>query len=302
MQRNLFDELKYRFNYGGMTMRLLFINIGVFLLIRILDVFGQLSQSNFFSQLTDWIFVLPASFSDVLMRPWTLFTYMFSHYGVMHILGNMLFLYFGGKLFEQLLGERKLLYTYLVGGIVGAFIQLFANAFIPYFQAHQAGLIGASASVMAVIVAIGAYRPNYEVRLFGILPLKLMYIVLFFVISDLLSLASLDSVGHLAHLGGALIGFLSIRNIHSPQNFMNKIEIWGDRLLVKTKQVFQKKPKFKVYKNHKTQNTRSQSDEDFLAEKKRNQEKTDAILDKISKHGYDALTKAEKEFLFQQNK
>lgn len=306
MQRNLFDELKYRFNHGGMTIRLLFINIGAFLLIRILDVFGQLSQTHFFTVLTDWVFVLPSSFSDVLWRPWTIFTYMFAHYGFMHILGNMIFLYFGGKLFQQLLGERKLLYTYLVGGVVGALFQLLANQFIPYFEAQQAGLIGASASVMAIVVAVGAYRPNLEVRLFGIVPIKLMYIVLFFVISDFLSLASLDNVGHMAHLGGALIGFLSIRNINSPQNFMNKIEIWGDQFFVKISGLFQPKPKFKTYKNNNnfsnSHNTRAKSDEDFLAEKKRNQEKIDTILDKISKHGYDALTKEEKQFLFQQNK
>lgn len=303
MQRNLGDEIKYQFKHGGAYIRLLFVNIGVFLIIHLFDILGQLTKAPIFAVLNEQLFVLPGTFSGVLMRPWTLFTYMFAHFGFMHILGNMLFLYFGGKLFQQLLGERKLFYTYIIGGLTGALFQLLANQFIPYFKVDQSALVGASASVMAVIVAVGSYRPNLEVRLFGILPVKLMYIVLFFVISDFLNLTSNDQVGHMAHLGGALIGFLSIRNITSPSNFMNKIEIWGNELLLKISKLFQPKPKFKVHKNTNYQSqSRPKSDEEFLADKKMEQEKIDTILDKISKRGYDALTKEEKQFLFQQKK
>jgi membrane associated rhomboid family serine protease len=304
MQRSLTEELKYQFRYGGTTIRLLFVNIAVFLAIRLLDVLGQLSQNTIFHSIGENLFVLPGNFSQFLWQPWTLFTYMFAHQGFMHLLGNMLFLYFGGVLFQQLLGERKLFYTYLMGGIFGAVFQLLGNAFVPFFQFQQSDIIGASASVMAIIVALGVYRPNYVVQLFGIFPIKLMYIVLFFVVSDFLSLASLDNVGHLAHIGGALLGFLSVQKIHSHHNFMNVIEDRTNRFRVWLRKQFQPKPTFKMYRNTqgRQSNFRPSSDEEFLAEKKQKQEKVDAILDKISKNGYEALSKEEKQFLFQQNK
>lgn len=301
MQHTILDELKQRFSYGGIYIQLIYLNVGVFLLIHLLGLLSTLFQTPVFAELNQIVFVLPGSFLAVAMQPWTLITYMFAHVGFMHLLSNMLFLFFGGQLFQHLLGERKLLYTYVVGGLAGAIFQLFANTFVPFFQAQQSALVGASASIMAVLVAVGSYRPNYVVNLFGLLPVKLMYIVLFFVLSDFLNITSGDNVGHLAHLGGALFGFLSVRNVTSSSNWMNKIELWGDRVWTWVKQLFQPKKKFKVYKNTQYHSqARAKSDEDFLAEKKAKQERTDAILDKISKRGYDALTKEEKAFLFSQ--
>lgn len=304
MRRTFLEDIKYQFTYGGVHIQLLFINIGLFLLINMFFMFDTLLMTNgIFARVVDWIFVLPPDFKSLIFRPWTLITYMFAHIGLFHILGNMIFLYFGGQFFRNLLGERRLLYTYLVGGLVGGIVQITANEFIPFFMLRSsAGMIGASAAVMAVFIAVAFYRPNAQVYLFGLFPVRLIVLALIFMAMDFLSLTKDDNVGHLAHLGGALLGYLSIQNVHSPTNFLSKIEMWGDRQWMKIQAVFKRKPKMRAYKTHtKTPDYgRAKSDEDFLAEKKAKQERIDTILDKISKKGYDSLSKEEKQFLFNQ--
>lgn len=309
MTGNFLDDLKYQFRYGGIHLQLLFINVGLFLLINLLFLLDTLFMtSGIFGRIVDLLFVLPPDFASLLYKPWTLFTYMFAHIGLLHILGNMIFLYFGGQLFRSLLGERRLLYTYLVGGIVGAIIQIAANEFIPFFMLRSStGMIGASAAVMAVFIAVAFYRPNAKVLFFGIFPISLIVLAIIFMTLDFINLAKDDNVGHLAHLGGALLGYLSVQNVHSSSNFLSKIEIWGDRKWMQIRNLFKRKPRMKVYKNtsrsnHESKNTRVKTDEEFLAEKKANQARIDAILDKISKKGYESLTKEEKQFLFKQSK
>jgi membrane associated rhomboid family serine protease len=304
MRRTFTEEIKHQFNYGGIHIQLLMINLFFFLVINLCLLIDKLFLTGgVFQHFIELVIVLPPTFEGLLFRPWSLFTYMFSHMDFFHILGNMLFLYFGGELFRNLLGERRLLYTYLVGGIVGGLIQIGANELIPFFMLRSTGgMIGASASVMAVFIAVSFYRPNAQVLLFGMFPVRLIVLALIFIAMDFLNLTSGDNVGHLAHLGGALVGYLSVKNVHSASNFMFKIEVWGDRKWMQISKLFKRQPKMRAYKTHKkaTNYGRPKTDEQFLSEKKERQEKIDAILDKISKKGYDSLSKDEKQFLFSQ--
>lgn len=301
MSRTVVQEIRFQYMHGGMHLRLLMINLGIYLLINLLFMLDTLFMTNgVFAEIVNSLFVLPHSIIDFLFRPWTLLTYMFAHYDLIHILGNMIFLYMGGNLFRHFLGEKRLLYTYLAGGIAGAVIQLVANETIPFFmERSSAGMIGASASVMAVFMAVSFYRPQTEVHLFGVFAVRLIVLALVFLGLDFINLTAHDNVGHLAHLGGALIGYLSIQKVHSPSNFMNRFEKFGERLYVVISGKLRREPKMKVYRNPKS-SSRTKSDADFLAEKKANQERIDAILDKISKKGYDSLSKEEKQFLFNQ--
>jgi membrane associated rhomboid family serine protease len=301
MNRSVIEEIRYQYKHGGMHLKLLMVNAGFYLFINLLLMLDTLFMTNgIFAEIVNVTFVLPHGATDFLLKPWTLFTYMFAHYDLIHILSNMIFLYMGGNLFRHFLGDRKLLYTYLAGGIAGALIQLLANETIPFFMARpSSGMIGASASVMAVFMAVSFYRPQTVVHLFGVFAVRLIILALVFLGLDFINLTAHDNVGHLAHLGGALLGYLSIQKVHSPSNFMNRFEKFGERLYTELVKRIRREPKMKVYRNT-AQTARPKSDSEFLAEKKANQERIDAILDKISKKGYDSLSKEEKQFLFNQ--
>jgi hypothetical protein len=207
----------------------------------------------------------------------------------------MLWLYWFGRIFLEYLTERQLLTTYLLGGIAGAAFYILSFNIFPKFQDSylQSIALGASASVMAIVVAISYYVPNYRIYLLFIGPVKIYYIALFSIVLDVLMIRSSNSGGHLAHLGGAIWGFYSIyllRRGVDPGSFLSKT--FSFRL----KNVFQgrKKTKFKkVYTN-----TRPVSDDEYNLRKKQEQETIDRILDKISRSGYESLTKQEKELLF----
>jgi len=200
-------------------------------------------------------------------------------------------------MFEQLFDAKRLWYTYLFGGIAGGMLEIIAHAIFPALQNSQIVIVGASGSIMAIFMALAFYRPNLNVMLFGLFPVRLIFLALFFLLSDLISLGMNDGVAHFAHLGGAIFGAISIRNLSSRSNMMNKIQRWGDSLISSIKAIF--KPSSKQTKRS---NTRMKTDEEYNMEKKSKQEKIDQILDKISKSGYESLTRQEKDFLFNQSK
>jgi hypothetical protein len=150
---------------------------------------------------------------------------------------------------------------------------------------------------MAIFMALAFYRPNLNVMLFGVFPVRLIFLALFFLLSDLISLGMNDGVAHFAHLGGAIFGALSIRNLSSKNNIMERLQKWGDSLMKTIRSIFKKSPK-----QPKRSNVRMKTDEEYNIEKKTKQEKIDQILDKISKSGYESLTRQEKDFLFNQSK
>jgi len=234
---------------------------------------------------------VPADPGSLLLHPWTLVTYMFFHLDFLHILFNMLWLFWFGKIFVQYLSQRQLLGTYLIGGIAGALLYILAFNVFPVFAIvkESALALGASASVLAIVVAISFYVPNYTIHLFLLGPVKIKYIAVFSVVLDVLMLDSGNPGGHLAHLGGALWGFAWAKMIPGwdPTRIFSK---WS---LFKMPEFRQRKKGFRVYTN-----PQKMTDEEYNMRKVEKQKRIDAILDKISKSGYDSLTKEEKELLF----
>jgi hypothetical protein len=204
----------------------------------------------------------------------------------------MLFLYFSGRFFEQYFSRKKLWLTYLFGGICGGILELVANNLFPALQGTNVVILGASGSIMAIFTALAFYQPNLQVQLFGIFPIRIYFLALFFLFKDLINIGTDDQIAHFAHLGGALFGLLSIQKMHSSKNILTRLEGFFIRI----------KGLFSVKKQPKKTRTRFKSDEEFNVEKRQKQERMDEILDKISQSGYDSLTKAEKDFLFNQSK
>ena len=290
--QNIWDGIKDSFKEGSNLTRLIYINFGVFLIVKIVGVLSFLfnldtSQIPF---LIHWLSV-PADTSALLSRPWTVFSYMFLHEGFLHILMNMLWLFWFGRIFLSYLDQKKLVSVYLIGGLTGAATYIFAYNLFPVFESVRWGsyALGASASVMAVVIATVIYAPNHVVRLMFIGSVKIKHIALFFIATDILSIPAGNAGGHLAHLGGAFYGWLFITQLRKGKDISSGFNALMDSFF----DLF-KKRKMKVsYKN-----TQKMSDKEYNKTKKKTQEKLDGILEKIAKSGYDSLNKEEKEILF----
>jgi len=271
--------------------RLIIINIAVyiaFFLFRILaNTFVYLSGGNSSEIVIEKLIHLlacPASFDQLLIQPWSIISGIFFHTGFWHLFMNMLMLYVAGIIFKQYLDDKKLIITYFVGGICGNLLYMGAYNFFPVFAEAlpMAYALGASGSIMAILVAITVYRPHHEVNILLIGRTKLLWITLVFVILDIFSIPQGNAGGHIAHLGGALYGALSVL-------FYTHITF------PKFTKVKKKKTKFTTSYDNKW---RPVSDEEFNTNRAKQQKRVDEILDKISKNGYDALSKEEKDFLF----
>lgn len=290
---NFTEDIKYQLRHGTTVMKLLLVNVLLFLaqsIVLVIAFFGGF-KGEFIGFLANW-FWASSDVSTLVVRPWTIITYMFLHNpeSIFHILSNMLYLYFFGRIFVDFFNHKKAYPLYLFGGLVGFVFALLAYNFIPTLHAEGSiTLVGASAAVMAIVLATATLAPDFTVYLILLGPVKLKYIALFVVIIDLISIpSSLNIGGHIAHLGGALTGYLYIRSYNNGKDWFNwwlQFEEWVYSLFEK------KKPKV-VYRN---QQPRSSSQHSNDADR---QQKLDAILDKIKIGGYDSLSKAEKEFLF----
>lgn len=297
--RNILDDLKKFFFSRNMLSRLLLINVSVFILAYLSQLYYYLFKitpditicGSSITKFTFWLAV-PSDTATLLMRPWTVFTYMFLHENFLHILFNMIVFYFGGTLFMQYLGGKKLLSTYILGGLTGTLFYILAFNFFPVFSEIKncSIALGASASVIAVLVAIAFYIPDFRVNLFMVFRVKLKYIALALIIIDLFSISKENPGGHIAHLGGALWGFIYIISLKKNKglySIFNPIRKLFNNLI---------KPKPKLRVEYKKE--RPLSDDEYNRIRTEKQKKMDAILDKISKNGYDSLSKEEKEFLF----
>jgi membrane associated rhomboid family serine protease len=289
--RNFIDEIKYQLSHGTMTNRLIIFNVFVFALILLLKAI--LSLSIFQISVAEYLFTLDTNLLGFIQKPWGILTSIFSHFGLWHLIFNMMFLYFSGQLFEQIFDKHRLWQTYIFGGIAGGILEIAAHYLFPSFQNSEQVVVGASGSIMAIFTALAFHSPNIRVNLFGIFPVKIYLIAIFFLFNDLIGIADpSDNVAHFAHLGGAIFGLISIQSMHSSNNILSVLGSFFDRItkiITSGKSTKSGKAKFKT-------------DEEYNLEKKRRQEKTDAILDKISKSGYESLTKEEKDFLFNQSK
>jgi len=289
----IWDEIKQTFRNGSNLTRLIYINIGVFVLITIIAGIGFLLNDQAVAIKALDIFSVPASLSALLARPWTLITYMFTHKDIWHILFNMLWLYSFGRIFLEYLDQRKLVAVYLLGGICGAIVYIISFNVFPAFSGvvTDSVAIGASASVMAVVIAISTYVPDYTVQLFIFGRIKIKYLALaIFVLTSIMDF-SVNSGGKLAHIGGALFGYLYILNLrrgHDIGKGFNKIIDFFATLF---------KPRKKLKVTHK----KVANEFEYNKIKVEHQKKINQILDKISKGGYDSLTKEEKETLFKES-
>lgn len=281
-----------------MFMKLIFINVAVFLFISILLVFARLSGAELESYYYVYkIFAMPTNTSDFILQPWSLFTSIFAHTGFMHLLLNMLMLFFIGRIFEQLYSGKKLLYTYILGGIAGNLFELGAHSVFPELLNQSLFVLGASGGVMALFILLGFSQPNMKVNMLLLPPIRIIWFALIYIAVDFLRLGTNDSVAHFAHLGGAAIGLLGARNMHSSSNIINTTENFVESIIRLFKG--QRKPKLKVKRGR---DVRNMTDEEYNADAKARQQEIDRILDKISKSGYESLSKKEKDFLFNQSK
>lgn len=280
MQRSILEEIKFQLKNGKMTVRLIIVNVIIFVAVYILGLIeGLFGSTNIGLSL----FTFPTSVLEFVMKPWTLFTSIIAHFSLGHLFFNMLFLFFAGSMFEQVFGGKKLLITYVFGGIMGNLFELTVTFLFPDFSPPHY-VVGASGAIMAVFSAIAVYRPQTPIYLFGLIAIPIYVLALFFLAKDLIGLGASDEIAHFAHLGGAFFGFLAVQNIHSQSNMLNRIT-----------RLFERKQGTAPRKN-----SRFKTDEVFNAEKKAKQERIDEILDKISKSGYESLSREEKDYLFNQ--
>ena len=294
------DEIKLSFKEGSYLTKLIYINLGVFIFLGlnyvIVKFTGGSAASPFY--LGNWV-VLPSYLPELLLKPWTIITYMFVHEviysgGFLHILFNLLVLYWFGKIFLMYLDQKKLLSIYLLGGISGALLYIAAYNLVPVFagEVMASNNRGASAAVMAIVFAISFYRPDFEVFLLFFGRVKLKYIAIAYIVIDVISMAGSNAGGHIAHLGGALYGYYFITQYKKGKTVMK----WFDNLLDGLFTIF--KPR---KKNINISYKRPPADDmEYNAQKVAKQDEINIILDKISKHGYDSLSKREKEILFKE--
>lgn len=301
-----FEKMKIFFGKREALSRIILINIAVWLLISLIKNLAFLLSSpeagssglykHYLSEFLLSFLALPANVSTFLAKPWTIFSYMFLHFDFLHILFNMLWLYWFGAIFVQYLSQRQFLGTYILGGITGGLLYMTAyNAFPVFdFVRESALALGASASVLAIVVAISFYVPNYTINLLLIGPIKIKYIAIVTIVMDLLMINAGNAGGHIAHLGGALWGFAYVKMLP----YVDPAKIFG---------IFSSENMLK-YKTARKSRLKVQhgktpiSDEEYNLLKKEKQERIDMILDKISQSGYNSLTKEEKELLFSNSK
>jgi membrane associated rhomboid family serine protease len=293
----VFEEFKNAFSrYHNAHVQLIIINVMIFLALAVVYVFSTVSGFESVFTIIHKQFLIPPKLIEFITRPWTLVTYAFAHSmsDIFHILFNMLALYWFGKLLIEYLGNDKLIAVYVLGALAGGILYLVMFNTIPFFveRSSFSGMVGASASVYAVMVATATLLPNYTFFLLFLGPVRIKYIAFFYIIISFLGSVGPNAGGNLAHLGGALMGFVYIKQLQVGVNWGG----WITATLDWIKNLFTPKQKVKVTYR------KSQTEKKPSSFSKATQEEIDAILDKISDRGYESLTKEEKEKLFNASK
>ena len=278
------EKIKYEYNKGGSAIRqIIMINLGVFIFTIFVGIVAKLS--GFKPEELLQYFYIPSNLGVLLIRPWSIITNIFFHAGFWHLIGNMILLYFIGRILEDFMDSTKVWKIFLYGGLAGAALFVISYNVFPIFNEVKSykKLLGASGGVTAILVATGLYLPRYELRPFGLFSIEMRWVALFFVFRDLYMFPVSDNTGGLfAHIGGAIFGMLFILHLQGkielPTFSFNKV------VPSKMKKVVVDEEKIAKDRAHKKHQP--------------NQEEIDAILDKISQSGYDSLSKSEKEILF----
>lgn len=299
-QRNAGEILKQVFLSKTVLSRIMLINLVVFGIVGIINVFmfvlGIEVIADPANPVVRWL-ALPSGLSALVQKPWTIFTYMFLHEGFFHALVNLFMIYVGGIIFLEYLSETKLFWTYIIGGLMGALFFVLAFNIFPAFAGAKdhAVLLGASASGLAILIAVATYVPDYTIQLLLIGRVKLKYVAIAFVAIDVLSIPYGNAGGHIGHLGGAFWGFIYayyLRKGSDSYKFFDNLNMpnFGGKT---------REAKFDTFRQ---EGRRPMNDDTYNEKRATSQEEIDRILDKISKAGYDSLSKQEKELLFKNSK
>lgn len=297
---NIVDDIKREFAKSENSLvKIILINTAVFLVLLITKIILTLSQA---APIYTWIINtlgLSASTNVFIHKPWTLITYFFTHEDIFHILFNMLFLYWFGKLVDEYLGAKRVVALYLLGGITGGVFFMVIYNLLPYFQPSLNGppMLGASAAAFSVAVGASTLLPNYTFNLIFLGPIRIKFIALFYIILSLAQTVGPNAGGNLAHLGGAFIGYVFIKLLQNGTDLGKPLyavmNAWS--------KLFRKRPSMQVtYREKQVYRSTSvySSASSSATIEMPNQTEIDTILDKISKSGYESLTKEEKQKLF----
>ncbi|MDX1683928.1 MAG: rhomboid family intramembrane serine protease [Saprospiraceae bacterium] len=286
MVKSIAEDIKRTFQQGNTLTRIIIVNIAVFVVINLIYLFSTYANGGttpqWYVTITHWL-SLSSDPLEALLRPWTWFTHMFLHTGFWHILWNMLFLYWFGRILGDFLGDQKVLPIYLLGGLMGGIFYFLSANILPYGSGQQFYAMGASAAAMAMVVGSATLSPDYNMRLLLIGDVKLKYIAAVLVFIDLIGTAgSMNTGGHFGHIGGALMGYLYIDQLRKGNNLGHWIERiadwkWSDH-----------RRKLRVV--HKNDHIEVEAQMDEEAELNR-------ILDKIKEKGLGSLSDNEKSFL-----
>jgi membrane associated rhomboid family serine protease len=289
---DIWNDIKTSFREGSVITRLIYLNLAVFLFFRIIQLFFFLSGNDFQGL---QYFELPAGISRFLFQPWSLLTYMFLHFDFLHILFNLLVLYWFGRIFLDYYNQHQLLGLYVLGGISGGITYIIAYNLFPVFSnvASASLLLGASASIIAILIAAALRDPNRNIYLFLIGKVPLKFLALFMIISYIIGISASNAGGNLAHLGGALMGWLFVSFHKKGKDITSFIPVLENSM----NKIFRPKPKIKVIHRQPPRD-----DYEYNRQRASDQKELNRVLDKISKEGYESLTKTEKEILFRQGK
>ena len=279
------NTLKNKYRTGTIIEKLIYLNIAIFLLTLLITVFQGLykGEQNF---LIEW-FSLDNNLDAFLTKPWSIISYGFLHADFIHLIFNMITLYFIGNLFIQYFTEKQALTFYILGTLFGGFLYVISQNYFPLFEGRNTTLVGASAGISAIFIGIATYMPHYQIKIRFIGFVKFWHLAAIWLAFDVVGLIGSNAGGSFSHLGGSLFGYLYVQQASNKKtNISTLFSSFFKR---------KEKPLKTVHKSAKRK-------QKTVKNSNQNQEKIDVILDKISKSGYDTLTKTEKEFLFKQGK
>ncbi len=294
----MFENLYKKYRDSDVVVKYIFVNVALYVLLLFIGVFSVLFNAGTLSANVLSFVELPASLELLLVRPWTVFTYMFIHASLWHILWNMFALYFFGKIFLNFYSVRHFVGIYILGGLFGALFFVLAYNLFPYFGPYLpfSRLVGASAAVLAIVVAAAVRSPQYRINLMFVGSVKLSTFALVVVAMSFLMLSGENAGGNFAHLGGAFAGWLVADMLNKGKDLtlvVNGPIDWMSSLLTRLRTPRKKKTKFTY-----TRGDRS-ADYDYNARKKADEAEVDRILEKVKKGGYASLSEEEKKRLFE---
>ncbi|MEQ8714188.1 MAG: rhomboid family intramembrane serine protease [Cyclobacteriaceae bacterium] len=294
----IFDDFKNAWDKpNNGLIQIILINVIVFVALIVLKVVLVLSGlSGVYESFRNYL-MLPADFTSFIFQPWSLITYFFTHEGFLHIIFNMLFLFWFGRLIQDFLGNNRLISLYVIGGIMGGLFYMLMYNVVPFYHDRIDGslMLGASAGVFAVVVGAATFMPNHTFFLLFLGAVRIKYIAMFYVLLSLSRTIGSNAGGELAHIGGAIIGFLFIKQLQKGNDLGAPVIQTMDFF----KGLFKPSPKIKVTHKKASGSTRKAASSSTTSSSGgTDQAEIDAILDKISEKGYESLSKEEKQKLF----